>query len=91
MTTSALQIVELSTDELEIERYLLDLALQPIESFDGFTMIEQYGLSALRYQLSYLQYALAMAQYTRTPAFTGYLTEAQSNAIEKMRDKRVWN
>jgi len=91
MTTSARHIVELSTDELEIERYLLDLTLQPIDSFDGFTMIEQYGLSALRYQLSYLQYALAMAQYTRTPAFTGYLTEAQSNAIEKMRDRRVWN
>lgn len=31
-----------------------------------------------------------MSQYTRTPAFTGYLAEAQRNAITKMCDKRVW-
>jgi hypothetical protein len=91
MTAPTRQVVELTPDELELERYLLNLALQPLDSFDGFTQIEQYGLSALRYQLSYLQYALAMVQYTRTPAFTGYLVEAQSNAIEKMRDKRVWS
>ncbi|MFE3105608.1 linalool dehydratase/isomerase domain-containing protein [Nocardia tengchongensis] len=30
------------------------------------------------------------ALYTRTPAFTGYLAEAQRNAIEKMLDRRVW-
>jgi hypothetical protein len=44
----------------------------------------------LRYQLNYTCYALAIAQYVYTPAFTGYLTEAQANTIEKMRDKRVW-
>jgi len=44
---------------------------------------------ALRYQLNYTCYALAIAQYVYTPAFTGYLTEAQANTIEKMRDKRV--
>jgi len=31
-----------------------------------------------------------MAQYTRTPAFTGYLAEAQANAIAKMLQRRVW-
>ena len=31
-----------------------------------------------------------MAQYNPHPAFTGYLTEAQANTIEKMRDKKVW-
>ena len=90
MTAPTRHVVELTPDEIELERFLLDLALQPLDNFDGFTHIEQYGLAALRYQLSYLQYALAMVQYTRTPAFTGYLVEAQSNAIEKMRDKRVW-
>lgn len=81
---------ELTADDLELQRYLLDLSLQPIDRFDGFSHIEQYLLSALRYQLNYTCYALASAQYNYAPAFTGYLTEAQANTIEKMRDKRVW-
>jgi len=84
------RVAELTPDDLELQRYLLDLALQPIDRFDGFAHIEQYLLSALRYQLNYTCYALALAQYNYAPAFTGYLTEAQANTIEKMRDKRVW-
>lgn len=84
------RVGELTPDDLELQRYLLDLSLQPIERFDGFSHIEQYLLSALRYQLNYTCYALAMSQYNYTPAFTGYLTEAQANTIEKMRDKKVW-
>ena len=83
-------VAELTPDDLELQRYLLDLSLQPLDRFDGFSHIEQYLLSALRYQLNYTCYALALAQYNYTPAFTGYLTEAQANTIEKMRDKRVW-
>ena len=83
-------VTELTPDDLELERYLLDLSLQPLDKFEGFSHIEQYLLSALRYQLNYTCYALAMAQYNYTPAFTGYLTEAQANTIEKMRSKRVW-
>lgn len=88
--TGRRHVSELSTDDLELLRYLLDLSLQPIESFEGFSHIEQYLLSALRYQLNYTCYALAQAQFNYTPAFTGYLTEAQANTIEKMRDKKVW-
>ena len=84
------RVGELTPDDLELQRYLLDLSLQPLDRFDGFSHIEQYLLSALRYQLNYTCYALALAQYSYTPAFTGYLTEAQANTIEKMRDKRVW-
>ena len=83
-------VAELTPDDLELERYLLDLSLQPLDRFEGFAHIEQYLLSALRYQLNYTCYALALAQYNYTPAFTGYLTEAQANTIEKMRNKRVW-
>lgn len=84
-------VTESTQEDLAIQRYLLDLALQPLDAFDGFTILEQYGGSALRYQLNYLSYALSMAQYTRTPAFTGYLAEAQRNAIDKMCDRRVWS
>jgi hypothetical protein len=45
---------------------------------------------ALRYQLNHLAYATALYQYTHTPAFSGYLAEAQRNAIQKALDKRVW-
>lgn len=83
-------VAESTPEELATQRYLFDLALQPLDRFDGFTHLEQIGGSALRYQLSYIGYALSMAQYTRTPAFTGYLAEAQANAIRKMCDKRVW-
>lgn len=83
-------VTESSAGDLASQRYVLDLALQPLDRFDGFDRIEQIGGSALRYQLNFIAYALAMAQYTRTPAFTGYLAEAQRNAIRKMCDKRVW-
>lgn len=83
-------VAESSPEDLASLRYALDLALQPIDRFDGFTHIDQFREAALRYQLNSLGYALATSQYTRTPAFTGYLAEAQRNAIAKMLDKRVW-
>lgn len=84
-------VVELSDEELGIQRFILDLALQPLGAFEGFDHIEQLGGSAYRYQLNSISYALALAQYNRTPAFTGYLAEAQRNAILKMCDRRVWS
>lgn len=85
-----IEVVESDTEDLAIQRYLLDLALQPIDRFDGFSRRDQFVGGAYRFQLNFLCYALTMAQYTRTPAFTGYLHEAQANAIEKMRDRRIW-
>ena len=83
-------LAESSADDLEIQRHLLDLALQPLDRFDGFTRIDQWLEASLRYQLNAICFALAMAQYTRTPAFTGYLAEAQRNTVAKMLDRRVW-
>ncbi len=84
------QVTEHSAQDLAHLRYALDLALQPIDSFVGFTKIDQFREAATRYQLNALGYSLSMAQFTRTPAFTGYLAEAQRNAIEKMLDRRIW-
>lgn len=83
-------VQESSPEDLATLRYLLDLALQPVDRFDGFTRMEQIGGTALRYQLAYSCYAMSVSQLTRTPAFTGYLAEAQANMIRKMCDKRVW-
>jgi hypothetical protein len=85
-----LPVAESSEADLAHLRYALDLALQPIDSFEGFTIIDEYREAAVRYQINTLGYALSMAQYTRTPAFSGYLAEAQRNAIEKMLQRKVW-
>jgi len=83
-------VAEHSEEDLAHLRYALDLALQPLDRFDGFTKIDQFREAATRYQLNALGYSLAMSQFTRTPAFTGYLAAAQRNAVEKMLDRRVW-
>ncbi|MEZ5323271.1 MAG: hypothetical protein R2698_14595 [Microthrixaceae bacterium] len=84
-------VVEADDEDLATQRYFLDLLLQPLDEWEGFQRIEQFGLSAFRYELNFSQYALAMSQYTRTPAFTGYLAEAQRNAIVKMTARKVWS
>jgi hypothetical protein len=81
---------ELSTTDLAHQRWLLDLALQPLDRFDGFDRLDQFSFSALRYQLTFAQYALAMSQRYHTPAFHGYLSAAQRNLIEKMLQPPVW-
>ncbi|HSV39978.1 MAG TPA: hypothetical protein VLI04_14565 [Nocardioidaceae bacterium] len=83
-------VVEHTPDDLAHLRYGLDLALQPLDSYIGFTKIDQFREAATRYQLNALSYSLSMSQFTRTPAFTGYLAEAQRNAIEKMLQREVW-
>lgn len=74
-------------------RWLMDLALQPIDAWDGFFFVrpEQFREGAVRYQLNFVSYCAAMYAYTRTPAFTGYLAQAQRNMIEKMLHKPVWS
>lgn len=83
-------VVEHSDEDLRRLRAALDLALQPLESFEGFTHIDQFREGALRYQLNALGYGLSMAQFTRTPAFRGYLAEAQRNTIDKVLQRKVW-
>lgn len=83
-------VAEHSEQDLRRLRASVDLALQPIDSYEGFTHIDQFREGALRYQLNALSYGLSMSQFTRTPAFRGYLAEAQRNTIEKMLQRRVW-
>jgi hypothetical protein len=81
---------ELTVDELKVARVLIDMGVQPVDEFDGFVWIEQFQPPAVRYQICYLSYALAHLQYCRTPAFQGYMQEAQRNLIKKLLIKRVW-
>ncbi|HEX8569054.1 MAG TPA: hypothetical protein VF699_03905, partial [Caulobacteraceae bacterium] len=82
---------ELTPEELQLMRLVLDRALQPVEDFRGFEWRDQFQTAAVRYQLNVASYALSMAQYTRLPAFQGYLTQAQLNLAAKQQDHRVWD
>ena len=84
------QVEELSREDLGVLRFILDRSLQPVDSFKGFDMVEQFFFSAVRYAIFSSSYALSLAQYSRMPAFRGYLSEAQRNLIEKARLKTVW-
>lgn len=81
---------ELTPDQLQSVRYLLDLALQPVGQYKGYTIIDQFQPAALRYQLNHLGFALGMVQGHYTPNFHGYLRQAQRNAIDTYRERKVW-
>lgn len=83
-------VVEHSDADLRRLRAALDIALQPLDEYAGFTRLDQFREGALRYQLNALGYGLSMSQFTRTPAFRGYLAEAQRTTIEKVLDRRIW-
>ncbi len=76
--------------ELRLMRFLLDRALQPVASYDGFEWLDQFQTAAVRYQLNFIGYALSMAQATRLPALGSYLNEAQRRLIDKQTDHRIW-
>lgn len=81
---------ELDERELLHQRWLLDLALQPVEQFAGFEFVDQFQTAAVRYQINFAAYCLALSQYTSTPSYHGPLALAQRNLIAKMQLKPVW-
>ncbi|GAC1577084.1 MAG: hypothetical protein NVS3B5_08980 [Sphingomicrobium sp.] len=72
-------------------RRMLDLALQPVDSWNGFAMNDTWQDGALRYQICTMSWNLAFGQFTQLPAFHGYLNRAQENLIAKHIDRKTWN
>lgn len=81
---------ELTLTQLQHMRLLLDRALQPIDSYQGYEWLDQFQTAAVRYQINFISYALSMAQSIYLPAFTGYLDKAQDNLLKKQEDYRIW-
>lgn len=83
-------VPELTPEALTLQRFLLDRALQPVEEWNGFDRLDQFREGALRYQVSFSSYALSVGAFAHTPAFRGYLTEAQRRFGLKMQDHYAW-
>lgn len=85
------EVRELDTDTLGLMRHVLDLNLsQPVDGFEGFEWGDQFQFGSLRYALDGMGYALAGVQYGATPAFRGYLSEAQRRLQGKLLHHRNW-
>ncbi|TXH02542.1 MAG: hypothetical protein E6R07_15085 [Nevskiaceae bacterium] len=85
------QVQPVSDRDLELWRFLLDRALQPVPEFNGFDRIDEFREAAKRYQICNMSYMLGMHAYVRTPAFRGYQARAQQQLGLKMMDHRVWS
>jgi hypothetical protein len=72
-------------------RRMLDLALQPVDSWQGFNFNDTWQDGALRYQICTMSWNLSLGQYTQLPAFHGYLNTAQENLIRKHIHRNTWN
>ncbi len=90
-TFSLAKLQELTLEDVQLLRSLLDRALQPLPEFSGFEHLDQYQTAALRYQLNFAGYALSMMQANHAPAFQGYLSKAQENLVRKHQDSRIWS
>jgi hypothetical protein len=82
---------ELSEKDVAAARYLLDRALQPVDEFNGFDVIDQFQTAAVRYQITFSQFTLGLLQSQYTPNFHGYLSTAQRNLINKFTQRKVWS
>lgn len=81
---------ELSWDDLQRLRLLLDRALQPVERFEGFEWRDQFQTAAVRYQVNFMAYALALTRQRYAPAAEGYFLDAQRQLLAKIGDRRLW-
>jgi hypothetical protein len=81
---------ELTAEELALARFAFDRALQPVGEWEGFDKIEQFQTSSVRYQVTTMGHSLSSLQYARTPAFHGYLSQAQRNLIDKWQERICW-
>src|SRR5262249_32038448 len=84
------EVGEFTPHDLQLMRFVLDRALQPVSSYQGFEWLDQFQTAPVRYQLNFMGYALSMAPATRLPALHGYLDDAQRRLIEKQTDHRIW-
>jgi hypothetical protein len=82
---------ELDLQTLREVQFLFDQAFQDIDDWSGFTRIDQFQTSALRYQLYEMMYCLGLYQGTYAPNAHGYVNEAFHRILEKSLTPAVLN
>lgn len=75
----------------EVLGWIYELALQPLDQFEGFDWGEQYhGGTCLRYQLAFLGESLAAYAVNALPNCQQVIEPALAALIQRMTDQRVW-
>lgn len=77
--------------DAELLRWCHELALQPLDGFEGFEWGEQFhGGTCVRYQLNYLGWALSQYAVNYVPNAPQPMEEMLRNLVLKQTDLRVW-
>ena len=77
--------------DAELLRWCYELALQPLDQFDGFEWGDQFhGGTCVRYQLNYLGWALAEYAVNHLPNAPTEIELVLRNLMLKQTDLRVW-
>lgn len=82
---------ELDLESLRRLQFLMDQAFQSLDDWSGFTKIEQFQTSALRYQIYQMMYCLGLYQSSYAPNAHGYINEAFRRVIERSLTPTVLN
>ncbi|KAF5026815.1 hypothetical protein F66182_1099 [Fusarium sp. NRRL 66182] len=82
---------ELSIESLRKLQFLFDQAFQSLDDWSGFTIVDQYQTSALRYQIYQMMYVFGLYQSTYVPNAHGYINEAFRRVIERSLTQKVLN
>ncbi|RTE76498.1 hypothetical protein BHE90_009047 [Fusarium euwallaceae] len=80
---------ELGLEALRKLQFLFDQAFQDLDDWSGFTVIDQFQTSALRYQIYQMMYILGLYQAVYAPNVHGYVSEAFRRVIERSLTKKV--
>lgn len=77
--------------DAEMLRWCHELALQPLDGFEGFEWGEQFhGGTCVRYQLNYLGWALSQYAVNYVPNAPVTIERVLRNLVLKQTDLRVW-
>jgi hypothetical protein len=78
--------------DAELLRWCHELALQPLDRFEGFEWGEQFhGGTCVRYQLNYLGWALSQFAVNYVPNAPNTIEHVLRNLVLKQTDLRVWS
>lgn len=82
---------ELDLESLRRLQFLFDQAFQNLDDWSGFTKIDQFQTSALRYQIYQMMYCLGLYQAGYAPNCHAYVSEAFRKVIERSLTSTVLN